>query len=65
MRNEVIKSKLEQIHVDISEIKRLVELQNGRVRKLENWRSWTMGSVCIIAAGLTWAGTVLAKIIGD
>lgn len=61
----VVVSKLEQIHDDLVEVKKAVKEQNGRVRKLENWRSWIMGAVCIIAAGMTWAGTVLAKIIGQ
>jgi len=63
MRNEVIKSKLETIHEDITEIKRLVEKQNGRVRKLENWRSWLMGSLALIVLVLSWTVPTLARMV--
>lgn len=48
----VITEKLNAIHDDIKEIKEDVKEQNGRVRKLETWRSGIVavfGFIVIIA----------------
>ena len=39
------------LHVkeDMTEIKTLVRATNGRVRGLEQWRSYTMGAITVIA----------------
>ena len=42
------KAKLESIHEDIKEIKDDVKTQNERVRKLENWRSYTIGIISAV-----------------
>jgi hypothetical protein len=36
--------KLDNIHADVLETKVKVEKQNGRVRKLENWRWYLLGA---------------------
>ncbi len=48
-------AKIEELHIDIKEIKRLLELQNGRIRKLEIFRGWLTGavSVCVVVVGIT------------
>ena len=41
--------KLDNIHADVLETKLKVEIQNGRVRNLENWRWYLLGLATTIA----------------
>lgn len=42
-------AKLENMHEDILEIKTTVNQQNGRVRKLEQFKSWALGGLSILS----------------
>lgn len=42
------RSDIANIKATVSRIEALVERQNGRVRKLENWRAYTIGIVTAI-----------------
>ena len=44
----VILEKLDTIDGKTSEIKTHVQRTNGRVSKLENWRSYTIGAVTVL-----------------
>ena len=49
-----IVEKLNAIHIDIKEIKEDVKEQNGRVRKLEGWRSGIVAvfGFIVVVAGI-------------
>lgn len=57
----VLNEKLEHIHEDVKRIREGVQLQNGRVRKLEGWKSWVTGGLCVISFLV---GVGLLKIFG-
>jgi len=56
---EVIKNDLKWIKDELSEIKKLLQAQNGRIRKLEEFRSYTKGWAC----GITFIVAVISLII--
>ena len=43
----VISVKLDNMHDDIIELKDRVKVQNGRIGKLENWRSYMLGGLAL------------------
>jgi len=51
--------KLENMHGDIKEIKDLVKEQNGRIRKLESWRSGIVAGIAVIVFVIS----ILLKVI--
>lgn len=50
----VVKTKLCEMHEDVKEIKKDIKRQNGRIGKLEIWRSYIIGvgAAIIIGGGL-------------
>lgn len=44
------RQEIKGIAEDINEIKVDVKNQNGRVRKLENWRSWLAGAIFVLGS---------------
>lgn len=57
----VLTERLQAVHEDILEIKTIVKLNNGRISKLENYRSFLLG----ISALLTFFVSIgLIKIFG-
>ena len=46
--NAVMFEKLNRMHDDINEVKISVGIQNGRVSKLEQWRSYFTGGLGVI-----------------
>ena len=40
--------KLDSIKSECTELKNSIKLQNGRIGKLENWRSWMVGGMATI-----------------
>jgi len=44
----ILKEKLEHIHEDVIQVRDAVKSQNGRVRKLEVWRGWITGGLCLL-----------------
>lgn len=48
MENETLMLELlKTIKDDVSEVKEAVKLQNGRVRKLEQWKAWMIGAIAL------------------
>ncbi len=45
---------LNEIKTDIKEILKSFKWLNGRVRKLEQWKSFAVGAIVIIGMILTW-----------
>ena len=48
LTNQVIKLMFEDLKKDFSEVKTLVSATNGRVKKLELWRSYLTGGMSVI-----------------
>ncbi len=42
---------MDSIRHSIEELKQLLIKQNGRITKLENWKSWVLGAACAGAGG--------------
>lgn len=43
-----IERRLDEIHEDVGEVKRLAEATNGRVRKIELWKAKIEGGVAAV-----------------
>ena len=56
---ERLDERVNNIHTDVKEIKELLKTQNGRVRKLENWRNYLTGMLAIMA---TICGFIIKKL---
>ena len=46
---EYLDAKLDPMATDIRELKDRVGAQNGRIGRLENWRSWITGGVAFMS----------------
>ena len=57
---DYVMAKLEDMHVDILDIKTAVKEQNGRVRKLEHFKYWCIGGLAVVGVLVSY---VLAKIV--
>ncbi len=53
---DLLLEKINNMHDDVIEIKRDVKKQNGRVRRLEDWRNYLVGggAVCSVIGGILW-----------
>lgn len=51
--NEVLEEKLEHIYEEVKEVKELIKIQNGRVQKLERFRT-----------GVMWAMSAIVTLLG-
>ena len=54
---DILAERLENVHIDVRDIKEMVKIQNGRVRKLENVRNIMMGAL-IVLSGLVGYGVI-------
>jgi hypothetical protein len=52
----VLAVKLDDIKTDVTEVKSLLTIQNGRIRKLENWRNFVAGVLFLIGILAGWIG---------
>ncbi len=52
--NAVLAERIENMHEDVREIMKMVRIQNGRVRKLENWRNILTGAGAVIIAMISY-----------
>lgn len=60
---EKLLTRQESIHSNIIELKEKVKIQNGRIGKLENWRSYMLGALAIISIGMPVAIYMVIKSI--
>lgn len=54
---DILAERLENVHIDVRDIKEMVKIQNGRVRKLENVRNIMTGAL-IVLSGLVGYGVI-------
>jgi len=54
-----LQKTVENIEANTTKIKIVLEKQNGRVRKLENWRSYLTGAISVIGVMLA----VILKVV--
>lgn len=55
---QYLREKLDVVHEDVREIKAQVVITNGRVTKLEMWRSYLLGGAAAIGIGFTLLKTI-------
>ena len=54
---DILAERLENVHIDVRDIKEMVKIQNCRVRKLENVRNIMTGAL-IVLSGLVGYGVI-------
>ena len=58
---QYLAERIEALHEDVREIKIQVVATNGRVSKLEMWRSYLLGAAATIVVGFTLFKTLIVK----